>query len=382
VLILAAVLAIFVYGLIAPMLGALLPTYLLNPGQEGNVATAQAVGLVISSLSTGPFIDLKGNKAALLTGLSLVAISLFAAPNAGGYVGLIFVYLVLGMGGGIVVTAGNALVGAVEPTRRGSALNFLNLFFGLGGIVTTFAASYLFGPVVLCYSIAALTVIALVVNVATKMPGPAGAASFRLNEVPALLSRPILILLSFFLFLYVACEVGMWNWLKKYLITVNFDPKTAGGVVSYGFALGLAVGRLVFSRLLVRISALTVLLFASIAIAVTTYAVFSFSTSTAVTAAVFCSGLAMAPVFPTTLAIAQDAFPRGTATALGIVITCGWLGLVVSSPIIGNVSANSTLHKALLILPFFAVVMIATILVLRALLRRPAADMALAPEVR
>src|ERR1700761_7010819 len=139
------------------MLGALLPTYLLTPGQEGNVATAQAVGLVVSSLSTGPFIDLKGNKAALLTGLALVCLSLFAAPNAGGYGGLVVVYLVLGLGGGIVVTAANALVGAIEPSRRGSALNFLNLFFGLGGIVTTWAASYVLGPIALCYSIAVLT---------------------------------------------------------------------------------------------------------------------------------------------------------------------------------------------------------------------------------
>ncbi|HZS56320.1 MAG TPA: MFS transporter [Bryobacteraceae bacterium] len=381
-LILSAVLAIFVYGLIAPMLGALLPTYLLTPTQEGNIATAQAIGLVISSLSAGPFIDLKGNKAALVSGLTLVCLALFALPNAGGYAGLIIIYLVLGIGGGIVVTAANALVGAVEPGRRGSALNFLNLFFGLGGIVTTWAASYVLSPVFLCYSIAILTLIALIVNAVTKMPAPSGAASFRLNEVPGLLSRPVLILLSFFLFLYVACEVGMWNWLKKYLITVNFDPKTAGGVVSYGFALGLLVGRLVVSRLLVRISALTVTLFASICMAITTYAVLALHTQTSVTIAVFCAGLAMAPVFPTTLALAQDAFPRGTATALGIVITCGWLGLVVSSPIIGNVSAGSTLHRALLLLPFFSLVMVLASLVLRALLRRPAADVALASNVR
>lgn len=381
-LILSAILAIFVYGLIAPVLGALLPTYLLTPGQEGNVAMAQAIGLVISSLFVGPFIDLKGNKTALVTGLILVAVSLFAAPNAGGYVGLIFVYLVLGIGGGTVVTAANALVGAVDPTRRSAALNFLNLFFGLGGIVTTFAASYVLTPVVLCYSIAVLTLIALIVNVATKMPGPSGTASFRLNEVPALLSRPILIMLSFFLFLYVACEVGMWNWLKKYLITINFDPKSAGGVVSYGFAFGLLVGRLIVSRLLARISPLTVTIAASVCIAVTTYAVLSLHTPTAVTIAVFCAGLAMAPVFPTTLALAQDAFPRGTATALGIVITCGWLGLVVSSPIIGNVSAGSTLHRALLLIPFFALVMVAASLVLRVLFRRPAGDVALTPNMR
>jgi fucose permease len=116
--------------------------------------------------------------------------------------------------------------------------------------------------------------------------------------------------------------------------------------------------------------------------AIATYAVLSLHTQTSVSIAVFCAGLAMAPVFPTTLALAQDAFPRGTATALGIVITCGWLGLVVSSPIIGNVSAGSTLHKALLLIPFFALVMVITSIVLRVLFRRPSPDVALAPELR
>src|SRR3982751_5341554 len=122
-LILAATLAIFVYGFIAPLLGALLPSYSLTPVQQGNVTMAQALGLVVASLSAGPVIDVRGNKLALVTGLSLIVASLFAAPNAGGYVGLLIVYFVLGIGGGIVVTAANSLVGAVEPTRRGSALN-------------------------------------------------------------------------------------------------------------------------------------------------------------------------------------------------------------------------------------------------------------------
>ncbi|MBV9612197.1 MAG: MFS transporter, partial [Acidobacteriaceae bacterium] len=125
-LIVAATSAIFVYGLIAPILGALLPAYPLNSDQQGNLTMIQALGLVVASLSAGPFIDVKGNKSALLTGLALITGSLVAAPNAGGYVGLLIVYFVLGVGGGIVVTGANALVGAVEPTRRGSALNFLN----------------------------------------------------------------------------------------------------------------------------------------------------------------------------------------------------------------------------------------------------------------
>ncbi len=77
VLILAATLTIFVYVLIAPILGALLPTYHLSPEQESSLALAQALGLVVASLSAGPVIDVKGSKLALLAGLALVVIALF-----------------------------------------------------------------------------------------------------------------------------------------------------------------------------------------------------------------------------------------------------------------------------------------------------------------
>lgn len=370
-LILAATLAIFVYGLIAPILGALLPTYSLSPEQQGALALAQALGLVVASLSAGPVIDVKGTKLALLAGLSLIIISLLGAPNAGGYTGLLIVYFVLGIGGGIVVTGANALAGAVDPTRRGSALNFLNLFFGLGGIITTYVSSASIDPAVVCYSIAGLAAVALAVNVATKMPMPSGEASFRLNEVPQLIMRPQLLLLSLFLFLYVACEIGVWNWLKTYLITMNFDAAAAGRVVSYGFAFGILVGRIVVSRIIIKVPALTVILFAAIFMAITTYAMLTLQSTMAITIAVFCAGLSMAPVFPTTLAIVGDAFPRGTATAMGVVITCGWLGLAVSSPIIGALASGNQYHRALLLLPLFSVLMIVVNLVLRTMSRRP-----------
>ncbi len=371
-LILSAILAIFTYGLIAPILGALLPSYALTAGQQGTLATLYALGLVVASLSAGPFIDIKGSKLSLLTGLALIAASLAAAPNAGGYNGLLVVYFVLGFGGGIVVTGSNALAGAVDTARRGSVLNFLNLFFGLGSIITTYIASEHIDPAMVCYIIAALTALALVVNAVTRMPSPSGKASFHVSEVPVLLTKAPLLLLSLFLFLYVACEVGVWNWLKTYLVdTVHFDPRSAGHVVSYGFAFGILLGRVVVSRVLNKIPALTVTLVVAILMAITTYAMLHLHSNAAITAAVFCAGLSMAPVFPTTLAMAQDTFPRGTATALGIVITSGWIGLVVSSKIIGALSEGGTYRRGLMLIPIFSVLMVLVNLAMRPAMRRP-----------
>jgi MFS family permease len=82
----------------------------------------------------------------------------------------------------------------------------------------------------------------------------------------------------------------------------------------------------------------------------------------------------MAPVFPTTLAMVGDAFPRMTATAMGIVITCGWIGLMVSSPLIGGIAGDdpARLRTALLVLPAGSVLMIFVNLAILPLLKKRA----------
>jgi MFS family permease len=82
---------------------------------------------------------------------------------------------------------------------------------------------------------------------------------------------------------------------------------------------------------------------------------------------VFLAGVSMAPVFPTTIAIVGDAFPRMTGTAIGFVITCGWTGLAVSSRVIGAIAGGdpSRLKKALLVIPASAVLMVVLDLAIR-----------------
>ena len=67
----------------------------------------------------------------------------------------------------------------------------------------------------------------------------------------------------------------------------------------------------------------------------------------------------MAPVFPTTLAIVGEAFPRMTGTAIGFAITCGWIGLAVSSRIVGAIAGGNPkrLKTALMVIPVSAVIM-------------------------
>jgi len=331
---------------------------------------------VVASVSVGPLIDLKGKKTALVGGLALISISFWLLPAAGSDFTLVLVALtLLGLGGGVVVTGANALVSDISESRRGSMLNILNLFFGLGGLITPFVTANVLGgsAVRMCYVAAVLATIVLLFNIVTPMPKPTGERGFKASEIGLVVGRPVLYVLSLFLFLYIACEVGVWNWLARYLTVVRgLDKATALNILSLGFALGLLVGRLAASRILIKVSALSVTLGASVAMAIATFAMLQVTSPSAAWVVVFCAGLAMAPVFPTTLALVGDAFPRMSATAMGIVITCGWLGLAVSSPIIGDVANSHSLGTALLLLPGFSVIMILVNLALRPLLRKPA----------
>src|SRR5512143_2260023 len=159
-LIVAAILAIFVYGMIAAMLGTILPDlsarFQLTPKQNGNIALSQAIGLVIAPVTAGPLIDGTGFKLVLVLGLALIAVSLILLPRSKGYGNIALYLFILGLGGGTIVTGAMTLASNIGGAQQAAALNFLNLFFGLGGLVTPFVAANLLGrnSTKICYTAA------------------------------------------------------------------------------------------------------------------------------------------------------------------------------------------------------------------------------------
>ena len=375
-LILAAILAIFVYGMIAAMLGTILPDlsarFQLTPSQNGQIAFAQAMGLIIASIAVGPLIDNEGKKVGLLLGLALITLTLFLLPQSKGFRSIMMYLFLLGIGGGVIVTAANALASDISDARRATTLNLLNLFFGLGGLVTPLLSANLLkrNSVRLCYTVAVLAGITLLVHIATPMPPPSGERSFNLAEVGPVLGRPILFLLSLFLFLYVACEVGVWNWLAQHLIAQGIPESRALNILSLGFALGLLIGRVAVSPILISVPAPLVTLAAAALMTITTFLMLKTGQPAAAGILVFLAGVAMAPVFPTTLAMVREAFPRMSGTALGVVITLGWCGLAVSSRIIGAIGGGDPkrLKKALLVIPAASAIMVVVAAAIRPML--------------
>ncbi len=375
-LLIADILGIFTYGMIAAMLGTILPElsrrFQLTPSQNGKIGMMQALGLMFGGFFAGPLLDLQGKKVGMLLSLALIGLALIGLRAAKGYVPIASAMFVLGTGGGALVTSAFAVANDIQVSwLQGAAVfNAVNLFFGLGGLVTPLIAARLFRNDVPKLLLFAMTValVALVFNALTEMAPPSGKVSFQAEQVSSLITSPVLLLLSFALFLYVACEVGVWNWLARHLIAQGVPDAKALTILSLGFALGLLLGRVAVVPVLGSVTPKMVLLGAALLMAVTTYIMLQTSNASTAWVLVFLAGIAMAPVFPTALGLVGTAFkPQGLdATATGIASTCGWLGLVVSSPIIGGIAGDDPkrLKKALLLLPAASLILAGVIIAL------------------
>ncbi len=362
-LITAAILAIFLYGLIGAFLGTILPElsarFNLTPKQNGTIAMAQAFGLIIAALFSGPLIDNEGKKFCIVIGLALIALVLSILPRSRGFRDVVFLFFLLGTGGGIVVNCGNLLAGDVSEAHRATAIAFVNVFFGIGGLITPFLSANLFKGnwKRLGYTIALLTVGTGMFQLITNIPGPTAGRSFAFANAGTLFRNPALFLIGVILFLYVSCEVGMWNWLVQHLIAQGVPEKRALNILSLGFALGLTLGRLVSSQILWSVPPLLVVTIAAASMAITTSLLLNTKNTTALWILVLLAGASMGPVFPATFSTASEVFSKSLqGTAAGLVITCGWIGLAVSSRIIGAIASGDPrrLKKALVVIPAFS----------------------------
>ena len=388
-LMLIAFLGIFVYGLLAALPGAVLPTlernrYLPNDSTVGTFLLINAAGAVLAYIVSGPIIDRVGKKFALGSGAALVIASMigFALAvtkvSAGSALFLIFgCSLVLGLGANAIVAAGHALVVDVAAHWRNAALNLLDIFFGLGlaalPLVVQRVQQY-GGLSSIFWSLGALTVVLLVMIMVPRFPRPSQPESSSLNGARELFRNPSFWLLAVALFMYVGTEVSVGKWVVSYMerdtrmlssqginagqlqtlartstdaLSRFFEQDPVGiGIAGYAlrtlsfFAFALLGGRLVSSLLLGVFRINSFLLLTAGSVLTTLALIVSFTTSdpAVVRMGLIAAGFGMGPIFPTSVGLASVMMPRMAGTAMSLVMGVGFAGLLLIPPAVGYIS--------------------------------------------
>ncbi len=315
-------------GLTVSALGPSLPAFAGRTGSElaevGALFTALFIGIVLGQAAFGPLNARLGRRVLVLAGLALFAggvAGMLLSPSLPLLLGWAFV---AGLGDGGVISGVNLLVAELFDSRGATALNLVNLFFGLGSVLGPALVSLSLrewgNPLVALWAgVAALLLLTpatLVIAVVQEQRHES-----RSGTSSAVLRSPLLWGLALLVLLYVGIEVGMGGWTARYLErTAAMDAATAALVVS-GFWLAVTGGRMLGALLGLRMAARSLLLLSLVGTAVGgMLLVLGVGNTTLSVAAVLMLGLCFGPIYPTTFAIVTITFRQARATAASVVM--------------------------------------------------------------
>jgi fucose permease len=357
----------FLFGVILALLGTLfgLPvftaTLALDVPHQARLLLTFFSGQLVFTAIAGRIVDRFGSLHVLAAGacLTAVAFGLFAWAASLGLA--IVAATTMAMGGASVNAASNVLVSTVYGVRRAPMLNVVGLFGALGALLVPVAfagvrsmADVRLRFVMLAVAAAASGIAHLLQREPTRPVRPArGASTWTLLRDRWVLALTILLILDF------GNEAVVAGWIATYTLGVlPGAPATAMVGVYWG---ALMAGRLLSPLALARVSKLPFLAVASVALTAGFVAISLAPSTPALVAAVTLTGLAVAPLAPTIIAVGGDRYERQTGAVFGVMLSLGQLGGVITPYTVGVVAQAATFRHAMLIPAGVSVIMTALI---------------------
>ncbi len=349
---------VFALGVIFSILGSvklkLAEALNIDNAKVGKLISALMFSCMIALLFIGPLTDALGYKVIALTGFALGAVCVWLLAGARSFGAALIACLLMGIAAMCVNVVGNdlgvkVLFGGDNAAR---ASNLLNVFFGVGALITPLILAYLLAFLGYKMTVGLIGVLLFIpIGYASFTAFPQPASGFEFNQVLGLLSNTAVLMSGLTLFFYIALESTMAGFVSTYLKEHKFGDKTANTLLS-AFWISLMAARLTtaifFSGQVdpaMLVPALGVLAVIGIGIMVTASSPGLGVLGTLVT------GFALGPIFPTLVGVAYlktGAMSAGTgASMFSLIFAIGLLGGTIVPPLIGSYAAKSTLQKGL-----------------------------------
>jgi MFS transporter, FHS family, glucose/mannose:H+ symporter len=216
---------------------------------SGTIFSILPLGIIAGSLIFGPVADRYGYKMLLI----ISSLCLFA-----GFEGLAFTVSVttlkffiflIGLGGGAVNGATNALVADISEKAKGANISLLGVFYGLGALGMPLVMGLLRSRLNFEMTVSAvgiLTVIAGIFFIVIKFPPAKQARGVPLRKSIKLVKDKLLLLIALFLCFQSGFEGIINNWTTTYL-TTKFSVVASSAL----YALSSFVGGMIGMRLLI-----------------------------------------------------------------------------------------------------------------------------------
>jgi MFS transporter, FHS family, glucose/mannose:H+ symporter len=340
----------FVFGIVLLLMGSLLPTLHVSAAHAGSLGSLPLAGVLLATIVIGPVFDKAGAKLALELSLGLVAGALIIMPWLTNYPALAVTAVAYGFGGGVLNTVTNSLVSVLRASSRASSLNLLGFSFSLGAIAAPLLLSLAHGHF---SSAAMLRLLAiapgLILLLLLRMPFPPG---LRAGTPPRVLLRPLLHpaiwIFAILLLFESANENCVFVWAGKLMADILPGSGNQADLALVAVTVALGIGRLVASfgshhlasRPLLLLSCGVLILGSDIA----AFSAHMAAGYAGIVTGFSLLGLGMAPIFPTTLALAGDRFPAETGTVFGAIMAVALFGGATGPLLGGWLAARSPIY--------------------------------------
>ncbi|HEY3072211.1 MAG TPA: MFS transporter [Candidatus Limnocylindrales bacterium] len=310
-----------------------------------------AVAYATGSLGGGAATERRGRRLVLSAAAGLHALGLAIFGLVSGWSVFLLAAIPAGLGAGAIDGGVNGLFLDLFPVGRGRALNSLHVFFSIGALVSPLAVGLLVDAGVPWQSIILMTAVA-------ALPLAIGLAVMRLphgrrrvaEEAEPATARPIvfqwpLLALAVAIAAYVASEVGVSNWLVRFLEPAPLVVATTSLSLFWG---GLTVGRIVSARIADRFDHLQFAMSAALIAAAALVGAVVVPFLPASIALFTLVGFASGPIFPTIIAVGGERFPDRSAAVSGFLTGSAVVGAVLYPPVMGFISVTIGLPAAML----------------------------------
>jgi FHS family Na+ dependent glucose MFS transporter 1 len=300
----------------------------------GGLYTFYFLGALFGQFISGPLSDRVGEKP-LLLGSALLLTACFAAlPYSANFALSMTLFTLIGLGAGGIVLTANILVARVFARRSVSALNLLNLFFGLGAFFSPALVGYAIerfgqGRMIL-WLVCGLVAIQFLLFFPLRIPPRPVEENAEAGGFGSLLRSRLIWLLAALLLLYVGVESGLGGWITVHMNRTTPLSLETAALAASGFWLALTIGRLVTVWLGMRLSGMRILAFSmGGALAGSLLLVLGIGSIPLSAAGVLLTGFSFGSIFPSVVSLTGSAFPAQPGKAMTIVNGMASIGAMV-----------------------------------------------------
>lgn len=324
-----------VLGISSSTLGAVLPYLAKNAGIElgtaGAIITTVFLGALLAQLAIGPINDRVGPARVLAVAMLVAGTSLVAASLSHYLVLTLLFIFISGTGTGAIIVSTNVMLAMSFESRSVFALNFSNVFYGIGAIcgpaICALMAQQWDTTLPIMWVTAGLLALLLPGALLLRVPRHFTSTVQDSMSGTSIYRSPLLWAMAGMLLIYVGTEAGTSGWSITYLNRATGMELDGAALAISGFYIALTAGRLAGSIAGVWIGARSLLTVSYLGASVGAIMyMLSGGNATTMVSALVLFGFFLGPVYPTVVSLVTTTFVEAPGRAASFVMAMGSIG--------------------------------------------------------